>query len=82
MPPRSKNLALTTTSQGLHPGGAAFFRFLGFLFLSIFAAESQAIVVASLVPIFVAALAISALYVHFSLGYRRLTLTTASTGSG
>jgi ABC-type multidrug transport system permease subunit len=45
---------------GLHPGAAAFFRFVAFLFLSIFAAESQALVVSSLLPIFVAALAISA----------------------
>ncbi|KAF6743949.1 P-loop containing nucleoside triphosphate hydrolase protein [Ephemerocybe angulata] len=45
---------------GLNPGAAAFFRFLGFLFLAIFAAESQVVVVASLLPIFVAALAITA----------------------
>jgi len=45
---------------GLHPGAAAFFRFVAFLFLSILAAESQALVVASILPIFVAALAISA----------------------
>ncbi|KAF9523157.1 P-loop containing nucleoside triphosphate hydrolase protein [Crepidotus variabilis] len=45
---------------GLHPGGAHFFRFLGFLFIAIVAAESQALVVAALLPIFVAALAISA----------------------
>ncbi|KAJ3510930.1 hypothetical protein NLJ89_g4395 [Agrocybe chaxingu] len=45
---------------GLHSGAVPFFRFLAFLFLSILAAESQALVVASLLPIFVAALAISA----------------------
>ncbi|EAU87223.1 hypothetical protein CC1G_10502 [Coprinopsis cinerea okayama7 len=45
---------------GLHPGAPAFFRFLGFLFLALFAAESQVVVVASLIPIFVAALAITA----------------------
>ncbi|CAA7257514.1 unnamed protein product [Cyclocybe aegerita] len=45
---------------GLHGGAVPFFRFLAFLFLSILAAESQALVVASLLPIFVAALAISA----------------------
>ncbi|KAH9475695.1 ABC transporter G family member 11 [Psilocybe cubensis] len=44
---------------GLHPGAAPFFRFVIYLFLAIFAAESQALVVASLIPIFVAALAIS-----------------------
>ncbi|KAJ3540745.1 hypothetical protein NMY22_g4173 [Coprinellus aureogranulatus] len=45
---------------GLNPGAGAFFRFLGFLYLAIFAAESQVVVVASLLPIFVAALAITA----------------------
>ncbi|KAJ7164182.1 P-loop containing nucleoside triphosphate hydrolase protein [Mycena filopes] len=45
---------------GLHPGGAAFFRFLGFLYLAILAAESQMVVIAALMPIFVAALAIGA----------------------
>ncbi|KAF8877439.1 P-loop containing nucleoside triphosphate hydrolase protein [Infundibulicybe gibba] len=45
---------------GLHPGGDTFFRFLSFLFLAILAAESQVLVIASLLPIFVASLAISA----------------------
>ncbi|KAJ7222173.1 P-loop containing nucleoside triphosphate hydrolase protein [Mycena pura] len=45
---------------GLHPGGAAFFRFLAFLYLAILAAESQMLIIASLIPIFVAALAIGA----------------------
>ncbi|CAK5270888.1 unnamed protein product [Mycena citricolor] len=45
---------------GLHSGAAAFFRFLGFLFLAIWAAESQVIIVASIIPIFVASLAIGA----------------------
>ncbi|KAF9043399.1 P-loop containing nucleoside triphosphate hydrolase protein [Panaeolus papilionaceus] len=45
---------------GLHPGAAAFFRFVGFLFLPLLVAESQAAVVASLLPVFVAALAIAA----------------------
>ena len=54
-------LKLDLYSQGLHRGAAAFFRFVAFLFLSILAAESQALIVASLLPIFVAALAISAL---------------------
>lgn len=49
--------------QGLHTGGMAFFRFLAFLFLAILAAESQVLIVASLLPVFVAALAISALWV-------------------
>ncbi|PPQ75685.1 hypothetical protein CVT26_001519 [Gymnopilus dilepis] len=45
---------------GLHHGPAAFFRFVGFLFLALLIAESQSLVVASLLPIFVAALAITA----------------------
>ncbi|PPR01462.1 hypothetical protein CVT24_001866 [Panaeolus cyanescens] len=45
---------------GLHPGAEAFFRFVGFLFLPMLVAESQAAIVASLIPIFVAALAIAA----------------------
>ena len=52
-----------STIQGLHTGGAAFFRYLGFLYLTIFAAETQCLVVAALLPVFVAALAIGALYV-------------------
>ncbi|KAK7461985.1 hypothetical protein VKT23_008417 [Stygiomarasmius scandens] len=45
---------------GLHSGAAAFFRFLAFLYLAILAAESQVLIVAALMPIFVAALAIGA----------------------
>ncbi|KAJ6529686.1 P-loop containing nucleoside triphosphate hydrolase protein [Mycena capillaripes] len=45
---------------GLNPGPEAFFRFLAFLYLAILAAESQMLIVASLIPIFVAALAIGA----------------------
>ncbi|PPQ85486.1 hypothetical protein CVT24_008584 [Panaeolus cyanescens] len=45
---------------GLHPGAAAFFRFAGFLFLPLLVAESQAAVVSSIIPVFVAALAIAA----------------------
>ncbi|KAJ7477969.1 P-loop containing nucleoside triphosphate hydrolase protein [Mycena galericulata] len=45
---------------GLHPGGVPFFRFLAFLYLAIVAAESQVQIIASLMPIFVAALAIGA----------------------
>ncbi|KAJ7020819.1 ABC-2 type transporter-domain-containing protein [Mycena alexandri] len=36
---------------GLHPGADAFFRFLGFLYLAILAAESQMVVIAALIPI-------------------------------
>ncbi|TFK66951.1 P-loop containing nucleoside triphosphate hydrolase protein [Pluteus cervinus] len=45
---------------GLHNGAVPFFRFLAFLYLAIVAAESQVVVIAALIPIFVAALAISA----------------------
>jgi hypothetical protein len=51
----------STTYQGLHSGGTAFFRFVAFLFLAILTAESQVLVIASLLPVFVAALAIGAL---------------------
>jgi len=47
-------------SIGLNPGAAQFFRFLGILFLAVYAAESQSNVVAAIFPIFVAALAIAA----------------------
>ncbi|KAG7094840.1 hypothetical protein E1B28_005649 [Marasmius oreades] len=43
---------------GLHPGAAAFFRYLAFLYLTIFAAETQVLIVGAVIPIFVAALAI------------------------
>ncbi|KAH7105152.1 P-loop containing nucleoside triphosphate hydrolase protein [Auriculariales sp. MPI-PUGE-AT-0066] len=46
-------------SIGLHPGAGHFFRFLGILFLAVYTAESQSLVVAALLPIFVAALAIA-----------------------
>jgi hypothetical protein len=53
--------ALTNPIKGLHTGGVAFFRFLAFLYLAILAAESQVLIIAAFVPIFVAALAIGAL---------------------
>ncbi|KAH8091409.1 P-loop containing nucleoside triphosphate hydrolase protein [Cristinia sonorae] len=46
-------------SIGLHPGAGHFFRFLGVLFLAVYTAESQCMVVAAALPIFVAALAIA-----------------------
>jgi len=46
-------------SIGLNPGANQFFRFLAILFLAVYAAESQSAVVASIIPIFVAALAIA-----------------------
>ncbi|KAL4402670.1 ABC-type transporter [Malassezia pachydermatis] len=47
-------------SIGLHPGGVAFWRWLVFLYLGILAAEMQSLLIAALVPIFVAALALAA----------------------
>jgi hypothetical protein len=44
---------------GLHPGANAFFRFLVYLFLGVLAAEFRSLLIASIVPIFVAALALA-----------------------
>lgn len=44
---------------GLHPGATAFFRFTLYLFLGVLAAESQSILIAAIIPIFVAALALA-----------------------
>jgi len=44
---------------GLHPGARAFFRFTLYLFLAVMAAESQSVLVAAIIPIFVAALALA-----------------------
>ncbi len=46
--------------QGLNPAPAAFFRYIGFLFLGLYAAEAQVQLIATLIPIFIAALAITA----------------------
>lgn len=45
---------------GLHPGANAFWRFVAFLYLAVLCAEAQAQVIAALVPIFIAALALTA----------------------
>lgn len=47
-------------SIGLHPGAGSFLRFLAFLYLGVLAAEFQALLVAAMIPIFVAALAVAA----------------------
>ncbi|WOO83149.1 ABC transporter G family member 11 [Vanrija pseudolonga] len=47
-------------SIGLHPGAGHFFRFLSFLFLALLVAETQSSLIAAIVPIFVAALALTA----------------------
>lgn len=43
----------------MNPGATHFFRFLLYLFLALFAAESQSLLIAALVPVFVAALALA-----------------------
>lgn len=45
---------------GLHPGAGAFWRFVAFLYLAVLCAEAQAQVIAAIVPIFIAALALTA----------------------
>lgn len=45
---------------GLHPGGNAFWRFVAFLYLAVLCAEAQAQIIAAVVPIFIAALALTA----------------------
>lgn len=47
-------------SIGLHPGAGHFFRFLAYLYMGVVAAEFQALLIAAAMPIFVAALAVSA----------------------
>ena len=44
---------------GLHSGAVPFFRFLLFLFLGVYIAEAQSVLVAAVLPIFVAALAVA-----------------------
>ncbi|KLT44207.1 P-loop containing nucleoside triphosphate hydrolase protein [Cutaneotrichosporon oleaginosum] len=51
---------ITYWAVGLHPGAGHFFRFLSFLFLAIIVADGQAQLIAGAVPIFIAALALSA----------------------
>ncbi|KAI9355094.1 P-loop containing nucleoside triphosphate hydrolase protein [Zopfochytrium polystomum] len=51
--------AIAYYSIGLNAPAGSFFSFIAYLFLAIYAAESQVILVASLLPIFVAALAIA-----------------------
>ena len=46
-------------SIGLNPGADHFFKFLGILYLAVFTAESQSMLVAAFLPIFVASLAVA-----------------------
>ncbi|KAI8836859.1 P-loop containing nucleoside triphosphate hydrolase protein [Chytridium lagenaria] len=52
--------AIAYWAIGLNGTASAFFRFLGFLFLAIYTAESQTVLISALIPIFIAALAIGA----------------------
>jgi hypothetical protein len=52
-------------AQGLNPGATSVFRYISFLFLAMYAAESQVLLVAAICPIFVAALAINAFLMGF-----------------
>ncbi|KAK0552235.1 hypothetical protein OC846_002986 [Tilletia horrida] len=45
---------------GLHPGGTHFFNWLAFVYLGVAAAEMQSLLIAAIIPIFVASLAIAA----------------------
>ena len=47
-------------SIGLHPGAVYFGRFLAYLYLGVVAAEFQALLIAAILPVFVAALAVCA----------------------
>ncbi|GAA6009317.1 hypothetical protein JCM10207_004348 [Rhodosporidiobolus poonsookiae] len=54
---------------GMNSGAVHFFRFLVYLFLALFAAESQSMLVAAAVPIFVAALALACFANGLWMGY-------------
>ncbi|OCB88502.1 hypothetical protein A7U60_g4316 [Sanghuangporus baumii] len=56
-------------SIGLNPGVEHFFKFLGVLFLAVYAAESQSAMVAAIIPIFVASLAIASFLNGFWMTY-------------
>lgn len=58
-------------SIGLNPGASQFFKFLAFLFLAIVAAEYQTLLIASIIPIFIAALAVAAFSFGFLMVSRR-----------
>ncbi len=45
---------------GLHPGAGHFFRFVAYVYLAVTAAEMQTLLIAAIIPIFVAALAVAA----------------------
>lgn len=47
-------------SIGLHPGSNHFFKYFSFLYLGVLAAEFQSLLIAAIVPIFVASLAVAA----------------------
>jgi hypothetical protein len=47
-------------SVGLRAGAVPFFKFLAYLFVGVYAAETQSLLIAAIIPIFVAALAVAA----------------------
>jgi ABC-type multidrug transport system permease subunit len=65
-------------SIGLHPSGVAFFRWLVFLYLGVLAAEMQSLLIAALVPIFVASLALAAFLNGFWMCTQGYFIKTAS----
>ncbi|KAE8258035.1 hypothetical protein A4X13_0g1947 [Tilletia indica] len=71
--------AVAYWAVGLRPDAQAFFRFVAFLFLSVYAAECQALLIAALVPLFVAALAICAFANGFFMSVQGYFLRTIPT---
>lgn len=65
-------------SIGLHDGAVPFFRWLAFLYLGVLAAEMQSLLIAALVPIFVAALALAAFLNGFWMCTQGYFIRTAS----
>jgi hypothetical protein len=63
---------------GLHPGARHFWRFTLYLFLGVLTAEFQSILIAAIIPIFVASL--GKLY-HF-LGFQKMNLTIVKLSVG
>ena len=66
---------------GLHPGAKAFFRFTLYLFLAVFAAESQSLLIAAIIPIFVASLALASFLNGFWMVIHSLLLHLACSSS-
>jgi ABC-type multidrug transport system permease subunit len=63
---------------GLHPGGVYFLRWLSFLYPRVLAAETQSLLTAAIVPIFVAALALAAFLNGFWMCTQDYFISTSS----